>query len=342
MKTQYRDHFYSAIRENKPLFVATLMCIITNIIAAPYIPANFDFNSSIFTLYYSSWNGYTFAVVSMYLILYGLNLCGIDKNNKIKETVTAKNIISGAIASINIFICLYCFCLFKRLIPFINPYSWDPFLYNTDYILLFGVDLFKVIDNISSTENMKTICDIIYTSWAATSGAIILWQHLSPNRKLRMQYLTSWVATWAILGSIMAVIFSSAGPCFYSYFYPNTPLPIIEATNKLRDKSGNKDYTTDMTKRMLLETVSHKQDSYLGFGISAFPSLHVGTTTLNACLLTKINLKLGLLMWIYTLLIITSCVYLGFHYLVDCIAGTVGAICIWSIVGMHINREFKS
>lgn len=342
MIEKIKHNIHLALRENIPLSFATLFCVFITLCAIPYIPKDFDFNNSLFNLYYTSWNSYTFAVTAIYVILFGLSLLGIDNKGKIKRTITSQNIISGLIASINIFVCLYCFCLFKRLIPFINPFSWDPFFFKLDSMLLGGSNIFMILEHFSSTQTLKTVCDICYVSWAATSGVIILWQHISPNRKIRMQYLTAWVATWAILGSIAAVTFSSVGPCFYSNFYPNTPALIANSNQKLKEDDGHAEYTTDTTKKLLLETVSQEKNSYLGFAISAFPSLHIGTTVLNACLISKVSPKLKWLVWLYVFLMAISCTYLGFHYLVDCFGGAIGAILIWKFVGIYIDRKMQN
>ena len=329
-----------AVKENILIFKVTLLCILSAIVSIPYIPAKFNFSHNVFDLYYTSWNGYSFIVTIFYTVLIGLKQLNLLKTEWLKSAVKSENIISAVFASICIFICLFCFCLLKRLIPFINPFSWDPLLFKLDSLLLLGHDTYTILNNFGSPNTIKYLCNLCYTSWPEFCCTILLWQHISPNRKLRLHYMTTWLASWLILGCYIALIFASVGPCFYSNFYKVTPPLIQTSITKLNNSNNKKEYLTDTAKKVLIETTSQEENAYIGFSISAFPSLHVGTTTINACFLSKVNKRLGILAWIFTFLTILSCAYLGFHYLIDCIAGLIGCILLWHYIGKYIEKEY--
>ena len=55
----------------------------------------------------------------------------------------------------------------------------------------------------------------------------------------------------------------------------------------------------------------------LGSGISAFPSVHVALTMMNALFVYEFNRKLGWAFFAYTAFIVFSSVYLAWHYAID-------------------------
>ena len=221
--------------------------------------------------------------------------------------------------------------IFKHCIPLIKPFSWDPILLKADLILLNKHSFWLLIDKYLPINNLNKIFDMIYISWFILFLVIVFWQQVTADRQLRKQFFTAWLATWFFLGNITAVLFSSAGPCFYDEFYKSTPAIIQPVQFKL-NALNTSELKTDIAKSELIEN-SRKTTFRIGYGISAFPSLHVAVSVIYALLFIKKFKNVKCIAWLYVFLIMISCVYLGFHYMVDCIAGFFGGIITWYIAG---------
>ena len=327
------------VNENSLIFLVTTVSILINIIVIHWVPENINLMEKFIESCKNDYQHFIFATLLVYCILFGINKL-YPKIDNIKKTTEIKNVISSVISSILIFICIFNFTTFKHAIPLINPFSWDPLLFKVDKLLLLNNHPAQLIQTLLPLHNLKYISDMCYASWAIVSVAILLWQNISPQRKLRTQFLLSWLLSWIILGSICALLFSSVGPCFYDAFYASTPKDILLANKQLQQNPTEYFYLTDAAKSMLVQ-VAQSESFITGFGISAFPSLHVSISALNAIIIGKYNKYIGYIGWIYVFITSLCCVYLGFHYLVDCIAGVIGTCSIWVLTGKALNKQNK-
>jgi membrane-associated phospholipid phosphatase len=75
---------------------------------------------------------------------------------------------------------------------------------------------------------------------------------------------------------------------------------------------------------------------HIGSGISAMPSMHVATTAWIALALSSLWPKLRVPCWIYWLVIFVGSFALGWHYFLDGVVGTIGAIGCWMLAGRFI------
>ena len=269
-------------------------------------------------------------VIFTYALLIGLEKIGLKWMRNI-NMLKAKNITSSFIIIVCISISLASFCALKLFIPIITPYSWDPLLIRTDFFLMFKHHPWLVLKNKFALSDIpKKVAIFGYVSWFIVNYLVMWWQIVSSNIFARNQFLISWVATWLFMGIVVATIFSSVGPCFYNSFYHDTP----EFINIMHESlyNSNKINYFYLIKSSLLNNYQNKQ-FIPGTGISAFPSLHVAIATINCIAISKKLPKLYLVSVIYILLVTFSCVYSGLHYLIDCIAGALGAVIIWYVVG---------
>jgi hypothetical protein len=84
--------------------------------------------------------------------------------------------------------------------------------------------------------------------------------------------------------------------------------------------------------------------SAIGNGISAMPSIHVATTAWIALALSSVWPKFRLPMWCYWLFLFVGSFAIGWHYLLDGVIGTVGALGCWRLAARWLavrNREPK-
>jgi len=89
---------------------------------------------------------------------------------------------------------------------------------------------------------------------------------------------------------------------------------------------------------MLWSSYSSHTDQ-IGNGISAMPSMHVATTAWVALSLSALSPKLRGPAWAYWLAIFIGSFVLGWHYFLDGVVATVGAVGCWTLAHRLITRE---
>lgn len=325
-----KDSFKQAVVENAAIIVLSIFSLLTLLWAAIYAPHPVTWDT-VKAIHEANIRQHIYLLLVFYLCVYGLNTIGDNITTYAKRVICYKHIFASVILILCCTIQFLSFCFFKISIPYINFYSWDNVFINLDWLLLFKHHAWEVVKSIVPNFEMIEIYNVIYLSWIPITSSILFWQQISVNRSVRIQYLTSLLATWLILGCWCAVLFSSVGPCFYQSFYDGTPPAIISLISTHVEPLGdNLGLLTAVAKKFLLNNYLNNEFT-LGYGISAFPSLHIATTVINALVITKRARRLAPVVWSYVFLIMLSCIYLGFHYLVDCIFGMLGAFLIWHL-----------
>ncbi len=152
---------------------------------------------------------------------------------------------------------------------------------------------------------------------------------------VRCRYLLSFFLCWILNGTILAMVFSSVGPCFYGRLFPgvNEYAPLMDYLNAANDVYP---IWAVATQDMLWNVY---QDGGLSFGsgIAAMPSLHVSIAFLQMLLGYKINRALGhALAGFFTLILIGS-VHRGWHYAVDGYLAIAVSAFIWWGTGRYVR-----
>jgi hypothetical protein len=228
----------------------------------------------------------------------------------------------------------------KALIPVINPYSWDPFLIKLDAALHFGLQPWELLQPFLGIPLITYLINFLYNLWYFIIVFVFLQQVFSlKDRQLRMQYLLATVGVWSLLGGIMAISFSSVGPCFYANQYGDheTFRPLMDYLE--RTAEDYRIYSLD-TQKYLWDSFTDKE-MVLGTGISAMPSMHVSTVFLVSLLAWRKNTLLGIISSIYALLILLGSVHLAWHYAVDGYLSILVTLAVWIVAG-KIAGNIKS
>jgi membrane-associated phospholipid phosphatase len=153
---------------------------------------------------------------------------------------------------------------------------------------------------------------------------------------LRMQFLLSFVLSWALLGNVMAVLFSSAGPCYYGLLQGG-PDPYAGLLQYLHQADREMPLLALRVQALLWQDyVQHTSIS--GLAISSMPSMHVASAVLLALLGWRLNRAAGIALTAFAVLILLGSVHLGWHYAVDGYAGALGAALLWHLVGRLQGR----
>jgi len=237
------------------------------------------------------------------------------------------------LAALPVFVCLplffSAFTCSKTLIPVIQPFAWDAAFAKWDEIL-HGGQPWRLLHPLLGHPMVTVFLSWIYATWFLVFYGVMFWQTFS-MRPVRMQFLLSFVLAWAILGTAGAMLFSSAGPCFYDKVVdgPNPYAPLMEHLRRM-------DSWTATTQNQLWESLSNEPEM-IG-GISAMPCMHVSMVLLFALAAWRANRAASILLWLFAVLTAVACAYLGWHYVIDVYAAAVGTFAIWWGVGFLLRK----
>lgn len=235
------------------------------------------------------------------------------------------------------------FSTIKANIAVMNPFYLDEFLRDADRFIHFGVDPWKITHAVFGNFLMTYIIDVFYLLWFPVLFVYTIWQIIHVSfEKNRMQYLLSFVAVWTLNGMVLATLFSSVGPVYFSEFVGGSQdyqplmdqLYVLDA--ELRASSIGK--LDNLQGQELLLSLYKESVDQLGVGISAMPSLHVSTTLLLFLAARKENKYMGYLKGVMLFFIIVGSVHLGWHYAVDGYMALILTYLIWRGCGWLLNK----
>lgn len=230
------------------------------------------------------------------------------------------------------------FTSMKQLIPGFNPFTWDKEFAVLDRLLHFGIDPWRILyapfslPLLDKVYNVFTYAlNINYNAWLIAVFAALYWQLFDKsNPVVRMQFFFAFLLTWAINGTLIATLFSSAGPCFLerltgSAYYA----PLMDQLN-----AANEHYKIfAVSTQDMIWNAASKSQSMVGGGISAMPSIHVSTALLFWLLARELNAKYQRLFMIFFVLIVIGSVFLAWHYAVDGYLSILTTYALWQLSG---------
>jgi len=224
---------------------------------------------------------------------------------------------------------------FKQMVLPIAGFHLDPALADADRALFLGIDPWRVTHAIFGSPGMTLFLDRAYHGWFAPMvvGVVLCAWLPASTYRLRTQYLLSYIAVWIGIGSILAFLMPSAGPCFYSQLVGPSPSfdELMRRLVELQAASGA-DFRAFESQAILLGARGSSHLA-LGGGISAMPSVHNALAVLFAIAAFNISRIAGLLFAAYALLIWIGSIHLGWHYALDGIVSAVLTFLIWSAMG---------
>ena len=226
---------------------------------------------------------------------------------------------------------------FKRLIPLMNPYSWDFRFMTWDAWLHGGTQPWALLQPILGNPFVTSGINLSYNIWLILMMGTFIWQACTLKRPaLRMQYLLCFLVFWAVLGTALATVLSSVGPCYYGRV---TGLP--DPYQPLMAYLHQADEVATVWSLKVQEALWQNYESsgkMLGGGISAMPSMHLAMSTLMALLGWRINRWLGAGYTAFAAIILVGSVHLGWHYALDGYVSIIAAIALWHATGWAMRR----
>ena len=229
---------------------------------------------------------------------------------------------------------------FKQLVLPLAGFRFDAAFATGDRMLFLGQDPWRVTHAILGSDRAILAIDRLYHGWFAPMmiGVILCAWLPASSYRLRAQYLLSYVSVWILLGSVLAFLFPSAGPCFYSELVG--PAPQFDALLKrLHDvETATGSPLLALHNQATLLHAFHNDRLALGGGISAMPSVHNGLAVLFAIASWRVSKPLGLLFGGYAVMIWIGSIHLGWHYALDGIIAAALTAGIWRICGRIAER----
>ena len=229
------------------------------------------------------------------------------------------------------------FSSFKQVITVIHNFSWDYRLMRLDYILHFGHHPWEFFRFFLNYPYIIKIIDYIYILWFPILFLSCLWMAWSQRRKLKLQFFINLCLAWIILGTILAIIFSSAGPCYYAKVVTGKPDPYSPLMSRLNE------IHTSMPLFAIRNQIgiwkAYENRVWLPFGgISAMPSLHIAIAVIFALAGWRVNRYLGILLIVYVFITLIGSIILGWHYAVDGYVSILLTILIWKVVEKILSQ----
>ncbi len=230
------------------------------------------------------------------------------------------------------------FASFKQAIPYVRNFRWDNALMRADYALHFGNHPWRLLQPILYHPGIIRVIDQLYMAWFLLLVFFSVWMSWSVKRDVRLQFFISAVLIWIGLGTIMAAVFYSAGPCYYHFVAGGTN-PYQELMQKLGEINQSIPLWAIRNQSGLWKAYQHKEWLPLG-GISAMPSLHVAFATLFCLVAVHYSKVLGVIYGVYLLAIQVGSVVLGWHYAVDGYVAIVATCVIWKAAGKVVLKHY--
>jgi hypothetical protein len=226
------------------------------------------------------------------------------------------------------------FMAYKRAIPLFNPFSWDPAFMQLDRALHFGRDPWLWLQPLFGNVTATWAIDKIYILWLRSIPLVLAWQFWSANRALRKQFLLSFAISSIVVGTVLAIMLSSAGPCFYGQVV-GLPDPFAPLLAFLAEVNQSVPVAALHVQELLWDGY---QGDHRFYGISAMPSMHVALPTLYVLVGFRTKRWLGWAFLAYLVAILIGSVHLAWHYAIDGYVSVLIVLAVWAVVGRLIRR----
>ena len=218
------------------------------------------------------------------------------------------------------------FLAIKKSIPVVNgSFAWDQTFMEMDRTLHFGYLPHEWLQPLLGSQLGLFLINLNYNLWFVVLLGCYFWFGFSRRDSfLRQRYLTAYMMAWFLGTCILGTLLSSAGPCFYGF--------VTDGSNPYGDLMTNLRAANQVYPIWAILTQDTLWQTYLAGhgdveGVSAMPSMHVGSSVLFVCLAFGWGKRWFIYFTIpFALAIFAGSVMLGWHYAVD---GYLGGLVAW-------------
>jgi len=272
-----------------------------------------------------------FIQLLLYALRYRKNTAEQNRETLSSLKDSSKRILLyGLPALISFAIMLISYMNIKTVIPDITPFFLDGWAADMDRKIFLGHDAWQLFSFVYEIPALLYFIDANYTAWAMFVAGVWFACIALPFDKVerRYQFCFALILLWIFGGNIMAILLSTAGPCYMEYFFNDPNFAVL--TDKLASMDATAPINAVQYQIALLENYENPEIR-MG-GISAMPSLHNGTAFLFLCLFWKFPAA-RLLSFIFLALTFIGSIVLAWHYAVDAILVFPVAYLAWWVSG---------
>lgn len=233
---------------------------------------------------------------------------------------------------------MYAFTFFKANVTNFIPFAWDVTFDRWDQVLHFGTRPWEWLQPVFGNVVGTLILNVNYNLWFMVMQ--LFWIYFGFIQKPgldRTRFYVSFFFTWSIGGSLMAILFSSAGPCYYHLVVGGIG-PYQPLMQQLRDFNAIVPIWAVDTQAMLWGL--HSNGSIMG-GVTAMPSMHNATALLFVLTTWNMSKRLRNLLIVHMILIFLGSVHLGWHYAVDAYFAWAITLVLW-VAAHHIAKRWEA
>ena len=208
----------------------------------------------------------------------------------------------------------------------LNPSTWDSTFANLDKTLHFGYQPWQWLQPVLGYAPITFLLNVNYNIWFFVMWMFFIFFGFAYEPSvLRTRFFLSYIATWIIGGGVLATIFASAGPCYYSRL-GLSPDPYTGLMSYLRSVNDVLPvWAIQIQDALWLGHVNQVELSE----VSAMPSMHNASALLFAFVGYQINRFWGRVLALHAALIFIGSVHLAWHYAIDGYASWLLVVVIW-------------
>jgi hypothetical protein len=234
-----------------------------------------------------------------------------------QELLDARRWATGLPMALAMLPFMYVYAIFKYNIPVIAPFAWDTTFEAWGRTLHFGFLPWQWLEPYLSNVPVTVLLSANYFLWAAVLwGMAVALGFSGRNDEIRTRFFLTFMLTWSFGGTLLAILFSSAGPCFWQQLHlPGNPY------------AGIMENLQRANAIVPLGVVEEQNTLWMGYskhtliaGISAMPSMHNATALLLALTALHLGRTLAILLWCHCVLVFLGSIWLGWHYSIDAYA----------------------
>jgi hypothetical protein len=257
-----------------------------------------------------------------------------------RTVLTFGRLAALLVASVLIPLCLGVYASWKWTIPHLQPFAWDPELHALDRLVHGGTVPWRLLQPVLGFPAVTLTLDRLYALWIPLSAVVLVWQAFRSDPLARARFFLSYVTVYLVLGTVLAIALSSAGPCYYGLLI-GEPDPYRPLMSYLQSVDASTPLLAVKGQAVLWQLyLEQRQVPFLS--ISAMPSVHVAVVVLFALAGWGANRVAGVVLTAFAVIVLVGSVHLGWHYAVDGYLAAAATVVIWAGCGAALRAWFRA
>lgn len=232
---------------------------------------------------------------------------------------------------------IYAFSSVKGNIPVFQPFVWDATFDRWDTMLHLGRRPWEWLQPVLGHWPITFVINFLYHLWFPVMFTV--WLHFAfmeaPGVQ-RTRFFLSFMLIWMFGGGLLAIVFASAGPCFYGAGHlglsPDPYAPLMAYLHEA-DRIASI-WALDVQDELWRLHLAGSAEASL----SAMPSLHNGSALLFALASEGWPVWIRRLLWSYVVVIFLGSIHLGYHYALDAYVGWAVTLLTWWVTAPLAQR----